>query len=154
MESRKRIDLSGDWKFAMDPLRQAVNFCGGWYDYDLPDTVKLPGTTNTNGMGVEMKVKDVDHPNSRYLYVGSAWYQKEVDIPEALAGKRILLFMERTARTQVWMDQSGSESATRFRCLSATTWAKPCFRVVISCRSSVITLRSGLFNSVVLYPTV
>lgn len=66
METRKRILLSGDWKFAMDPLHQAINFCGGWYDYDLPDTVKLPGTTDINRMGVEMKVKDVDHPNSRY----------------------------------------------------------------------------------------
>ena len=96
METRKTIPLSGEWKFAMDPLHQAINFCGGWYDYDLPDTVQLPGTTDTNSMGVEVKVKDLDHPGSRYQYAGSAWYQKEVDIPEDLAGKRVILFLERT----------------------------------------------------------
>ena len=105
METRKKLSLSGDWKFAMDPLHQAINLCGGWYDYDLPDTVTLPGTTDSNHRGVEVKVMDTDHPYSRYQYVGSAWYQKMVDIPEELAGKRITLIMERTARTQVWVDQ-------------------------------------------------
>ena len=74
MEARKRIPLSGDWKFAMDPLHQAINFCGGWYDYDLPDTVQLPGTTDTNMMGIKSTVSDVDHPNACYQYAGSAWY--------------------------------------------------------------------------------
>lgn len=106
MEKRRRIPLSGDWKFAMDPMHQAITFCGGWYDYDLPDTVQLPGTTDTNLMGVKATVKDIDHANSLYQYVGSAWYQKELDIPEELEGKRIMLFMERTARTQVWVDKT------------------------------------------------
>jgi len=81
MKQRQRMNLAGDWRFAMDMSHQAITKCGGWYDYELPDIVKLPGTTETNMMGVATTVKDVDHINAKFEYIGAAWYQKDVEIP-------------------------------------------------------------------------
>ena len=41
-------------------------------------------------------------------YVGAAWYQRDVDIPAAWQGKRVVLSLERPHwETRVWLDGTG-----------------------------------------------
>ncbi|MDX1682216.1 MAG: glycoside hydrolase family 2 TIM barrel-domain containing protein, partial [Phycisphaeraceae bacterium] len=48
-----------------------------------------------------------------WRWIGPAWYQREVTIPESWAGKRITLFLERTKDSQVWVDDrwAGSDDS-------------------------------------------
>ena len=46
---KNTIDLSGEWRFAMDPENVGIN--EGWYNTTLSDRVSLPGSMLTNGKG-------------------------------------------------------------------------------------------------------
>ncbi len=39
-----------------------------------------------------------------YRFNGTAWYERELIIPEPWRGRRLTLFLERTKHTQVWLD--------------------------------------------------
>ena len=41
--------LNGNWKFSLDPERRGIR--DAWYLKELPDLVRLPGTTDSNGKG-------------------------------------------------------------------------------------------------------
>ncbi|HET6452927.1 MAG TPA: discoidin domain-containing protein [Armatimonadota bacterium] len=98
------ISLAGQWKFALDP--QNVGISEGWFNKALPETVMLPGSTDTNHKGIPNKRKpDLQHPSRLYEYTGPAWYQREITVPREWAGKRVVLFLERCHwETQVWLD--------------------------------------------------
>ena len=101
------LSLAGQWKFELDP--QNIGIGESWFAKDLPETVKLPGSTDTNKKGVKNTRKpDLSHPARVYEYTGAAWYQRDITIPEAwsLNGKtRVVLFLERCHwETQVWLD--------------------------------------------------
>ena len=104
MQERQKIDLSGEWRFAMDPLETGINKSGGWYEQYLPGTIKLPGTTASNQIGIPPQLRDRDNTGTGYMYIGAAWYQRDLDIPETWADKRVELSIERTAHTMVWVD--------------------------------------------------
>ena len=97
--SREFIDLSGQWLFQLDPdstLKATSNF---------NDRVFLPGTTDTNRKGNAATKKDeTTHLTRKYSYVGRAWYQVPVQIPDTWANKQIVLFLERTKPTTVYVD--------------------------------------------------
>ena len=97
--SREFIDLSGQWLFQLDPdstLKATSNF---------NDKVFLPGTTDTNRKGNPATKKDeTTHLTRKYSYVGRAWYQVPVQIPDTWANKQIVLFLERTKPTTVYVD--------------------------------------------------
>ena len=97
--SREFIDLSGQWLFQLDPdstLKATSNF---------NDKVFLPGTTDTNRKGnVATKKDETTHLTRKYSYVGRAWYQVPVQIPDTWANKQIVLFLERTKPTTVYVD--------------------------------------------------
>ena len=97
--SREFIDLSGQWLFQLDPdstLKATSNF---------NDKVFLPGTTDTNRKGNAATKKDeTTHLTRKYSYVGRAWYQVPVQIPDTWANKQIVLFLERTKPTTVYVD--------------------------------------------------
>lgn len=105
MDDRKaeQIDLSGEWRFSLDP-----DDCGEekqWFKRQLEDTVVLPGTTATNEKGARHQMPEPGKLTRRYHYIGAAWYQKSVTIPENWAGKRIILFLERCHWvSRVWLD--------------------------------------------------
>jgi len=103
--SRKTIDLSGSWKFAMDST--GIGIQEKWFTHSLPDSVKLPGTMDEKHKGIVNKNKQETMRLSRELmYDGKAWYQKSISIPEDWKGKSIQLKMERTKPTRVWVDQT------------------------------------------------
>jgi len=98
------IDLSGTWKFQLDGDKVGVG--QKWQSTMLKDEVRLPGTTDTNRKGIE-NTKRVDDRLSRpWMWVGAAWYQREVEIPKSWDGKRVTLFLERTKNTRVWVNDT------------------------------------------------
>ncbi len=48
-QTTQNIDLSGEWQFQMDP--DDVGEQQYWFNADLPETVKLPGSMVENGKG-------------------------------------------------------------------------------------------------------
>lgn len=89
------LDLSGEWRLGLDSYSS---------DMELPDTVSLPGTLDTNKKGTYNPAEDIQRLSRYYKYTGPAVYQKDVYISQALAGKQIELFMERTRVTRVWVN--------------------------------------------------
>ena len=130
-QERKVVSLAGQWLFRLDP--QNVGEDERWYERKLADRIRLPGSTAENGYGDDVSVETkwtghivdqswfTDAKYERYRqagsvklpfwltplkhYVGPAWYQKEVRIPESWRDKRIVLFLERCHwETRVWVD--------------------------------------------------
>lgn len=100
---RQVIDLSGTWSFILDPQEKGEqeNFC----HMNLPENVTLPGTTDSNQKGNENTNKSETTYLSRYYkYEGAAWYSRNIEIPADWHGKHIVLFLERTRPTTVWID--------------------------------------------------
>jgi hypothetical protein len=52
---QQKIDLAGEWKFAIDSLDQGVS--GAWFSQALNDLVTLPGSMTTNGKGNDITLK-------------------------------------------------------------------------------------------------
>ena len=101
---REKIDLGGEWWFALD--RDSTGASKGYSVLKLGDKVVLPGTTDTNGKGDALADDTIvtTHLSRRYSYVGKAWYQRDVSIPNKWKGKHITLFLERTKPTTVYVD--------------------------------------------------
>ena len=125
-------DLSGTWKFRIDSLDEGVN--QKWFAEAFPlDTLHLPGSLAENGKGFLVTVKtkwtgqvvdqswftadkyekyrkpgNVKIPfwlQPEFYYVGAAWYQREIKIPSAWKGKRIVLTLERCHwESSIWID--------------------------------------------------
>jgi len=97
------IDLAGTWQFQLDKDNNGVN--EKWFDKKLPDQIKLPGSTDEAGYGEKTTEREITRLTRKYRYVGPAWYQRQVIIPENWKDKRITLFLERCHwETQVWVD--------------------------------------------------
>ncbi|WP_035899290.1 sugar-binding domain-containing protein [Leeuwenhoekiella sp. MAR_2009_132] len=125
------LDLSGSWNFKIDSLNQGE--AEKWYTAKLEETVELPGSMTTNGKGNKISVETkwtgqiVDsawYTVDKYAkyrkpgnvkipfwlqpdrhYVGAAWYQREVTIPEDFKGKNAQLYLERPHwETTLWVD--------------------------------------------------
>jgi beta-galactosidase/beta-glucuronidase len=106
---RDKIDLGGEWQFAMDTLQTGIS--GKWYLDTFTDSVQLPGTMDENIRGLPNRNRNETMRLSRELmYAGMAWYRKEIDIPVEWKDRHISLVMERTKPTKVWVDslQAGS----------------------------------------------
>ena len=101
-EDAEVIDLSGTWKFQLDP--DNAGWKGKWFNSPFKDTIQLPGTTDENGKGIFLNEKAVDRLSRVWYWKGAAWYQKEVEIPESWPGKNVKLLLERTKDTHVWFD--------------------------------------------------
>lgn len=126
------VSLAGTWKVALDPkdegpgvLRRKTS------DPSMAGDVWLPGSIQAQGYGDLPTTKSPWIGNQRYpnwanelyapyreddnfkmpywltpdrMYVGQAWYERQVRIPAAWAGKDIQLFLERTHWvTEAWL---------------------------------------------------
>ncbi len=117
----KSVDLSGEWQFQMDPEDRGEE--RKWFETDLPETVKLPGSMVENKKGYEITMETQwtggvrntewyndpnyapyhDPDNIRFpywlqpekKYTGAAWYQKKVVLTDNLEGKNVWLKLER-----------------------------------------------------------
>ncbi len=125
------VPLAGVWRFALD--RGDAGVRERWFERDLSQTIRLPGVLQSQGYGDEVSTrtpwvlslydrfwhlredyKAYTRPGEVRVpflsqpprhYVGVAWYQRDIDIPEAWRGRRIVLFMERPRwESSVWVD--------------------------------------------------
>ena len=125
------LSLAGVWQFKADP--QKVGVSERWFAQELPKKIRLPSSMVENGYGDDVTVDTqwtgqiVDRSwftQPQYEpyrkagaikvpfwltpdrhYVGSAWYQKTVTIPDSWRGARVTLSLERCHwETQLWVD--------------------------------------------------
>ncbi len=109
---RETIGLDGRWSFALDA--EGTGEAGGYASAELPDSVTLPGTTDTNGKGrPNDNTGETTHLSRYYTYTGPAWYSREVEIPASWQGRTITFTMERTRPTKVWVDGTYAGSDDR-----------------------------------------
>lgn len=125
------ISLPGTWKFQTDTSDVGVS--EEWFTNDLADVIELPGSMMQRGKGhdltLQTKWTGSIYDSSYYYapqyegfrqpenlkfpfwltpskhYVGPAWYQKTIEIPEEWKGRQLNLHLERPHwETTVWID--------------------------------------------------
>ncbi len=121
------IALDGEWRFALDPDDRAIHARPG--DWEFPDKIALPGILTAQGFGEKPSIRtewtgkgweprhlfrewqaDDNFKMPFFLtpprhYLGPAWYQREIEIPDAWQGMRLRLHLERVHwRSTVWID--------------------------------------------------
>jgi hypothetical protein len=130
-QTARVIDLAGEWCFQLDP--EDAGESAEWFGTALTQTIDLPGSLQERGFGDPPSIdtpwmgslndrtfftedqyapyRTEDNFKFPYwltptkYYAGAAWYQRTVDIPEAWAGRRILLHLERPHwETRLWVD--------------------------------------------------
>ena len=95
--------LAGTWRFALDPENRGTDGC--WFNTRLAESVTLPGSCEQNGFGVRAVEPTVGKLTRVVRYEGKAWYQRDFDVPQKWAGKRIELLLERCHwESNVWID--------------------------------------------------
>lgn len=131
LKAQKSIDLTGEWGFSMDRLDKGEK--ERWFSRLPDDRINLPSSMPEKLKGDEVtaatqwtgSLYDSSYYYNPYMekyrkegnikfpffltpdrhYVGVAWYQKEVDIPDGWKGERIVLFLERPhIETTVWIN--------------------------------------------------
>jgi len=105
-------DLSGEWEFALDPTNSGER--EEWFGKTLPNTIKLPGSTDENGYGISHisgKTLENGKPEiwqlaRKHTYIGPAWYQKKITISCQNAGdNQYFLSLERCMwQTKLWVN--------------------------------------------------
>ncbi|MBV8859219.1 MAG: discoidin domain-containing protein [Acidobacteria bacterium] len=131
VRARESLPLAGVWHFALDRADAGVR--ERWFERDLADKINLPGVLQAQGYGDEISTQTpwvlslYDHfwylreeykaytrPGAVKVpflsqpprhYVGVAWYQRDIEVPETWRGRRVVLFMERPRwESTVWVD--------------------------------------------------
>lgn len=101
-----KIDLSGMWRFQLDPMGFGKTPGSELYLDKLVETIVLPGSTDQGGKGIKNNARYVDRLSRKFEYQGAAWYQREVVIPEDWKEKEIILNLERCHwETTVFVDE-------------------------------------------------
>ena len=104
------LSLAGTWRFQLDPEDKGID--EGWFNGALRDEIQLPGTTDEAGFGERTTGSDYGILSRVHKYIGPAWYQRRIDIPESWQNKEITLFLERVIwESRVWVD--GRELSTQ-----------------------------------------
>lgn len=96
-QAQDKIDLSGQWGFQLDPMDFRVQVGGLDFRHasKLQDSIILPGITDDYQKGFKSPYRYTDRLTRAYEYMGPAWYQKYITIPESWTNKRIIMNLER-----------------------------------------------------------
>ena len=101
--TQDNIPLEGTWNVRLDPENRGLR--EKWFNKAFSGEITLPGTLDEYGIGKPEENIHLGKLTSNTRYVGAAWYQREVDIPESWNGRRIQLFLERANwTTTVYID--------------------------------------------------
>jgi len=79
--AQQSIDLRGTWSFQLDNEKAGEQ--QRWYNNDLQEQINLPGSTDEQGFGVKATEPQKTRLTREYRYVGPAWYQKTIEVPES-----------------------------------------------------------------------
>jgi len=101
-QERATESLAGDWRFELDPDDKGL--AEGWHRRKLLDGITLPGTLETNGKGYLNQAYGSEGLARKWIYAGSTWYQRDIDVPAVWANKRVALLLERIGASRVWID--------------------------------------------------
>lgn len=93
MKANSIMDLQGEWAFSL-------------HDRSLDDSILLPGTTNLRCKGEPDPSRETRFLTPAHTYMGEAWYRREITIPDEWTDKRVILFIERTKSSTVWLDDT------------------------------------------------
>jgi hypothetical protein len=86
----QHLDLSGQWRLEYEGVKT---------------TVTLPGTMDTNKKGHSIeKHNETTHLSRHYSYKGKAWYERDINIPASWRRKALVLTLERTKPTWLYVD--------------------------------------------------
>lgn len=100
------ISLAGKWSCRLDPNGQGIE--EKWYKGidagSLP--IILPGTTDEAGYGNVNAKREIDKLTRTFFWNGKVWYQREINIPKKWRGRRVVLKLERTKQSHVWLDEN------------------------------------------------
>lgn len=125
------MDLQGIWRFELD--ENDVGMEEKWYCRELRDRIHISGTLQAQGYGHEIdadtplvdglhdrlwflreEARDFIYDGQTLIpflaqparhYMGAAWYQRDVEIPDGWEEKQLALFMELVRwRSTVWID--------------------------------------------------
>ena len=100
-------DISGTWNICLDPAgtMTADSLLSERVDSLFKGTITLPGTTDLAGLGHEPgRTEETAHLTRRHAYVGKAWYRKKVVAPAVWKDQDILLYLERTKASKLFLD--------------------------------------------------
>jgi hypothetical protein len=129
--AKEQLDLAGTWHFRLD--RGNTGATERWFAHPLTAAIELPGSLPGSGIGDPVSVAtkwtggifnksyftapeyaayrrpgNIKVPfwlQPETYFVGAAWFQREVGIPAAWAGRRMVLTLERPHwKTSVWLD--------------------------------------------------
>lgn len=92
-----KIDLSGVWRFQLDESKQGIK-------KPYLDEIMLPGTSSYANKGVKNSNIELGYLTDEYMFEGYAWYERELEITHDILGEVYFLYLERTRKTRVWID--------------------------------------------------
>jgi hypothetical protein len=123
------LDLSGTWRVRLDAADQGQRDGWGTRGIGVGSAIRLPGTTDLAGLGslldtnvmlhgvpfpvttrfpgVKEPVRADEHGYlvRRFLHVGPAWFEREVEIPRSWDQQALTLCLERVLwQSEVWWD--------------------------------------------------
>lgn len=137
MADPARIDLSGLWRFQLDPMGFGQTPGSELYLDRLVETIMLPGSTDEGGKGIKNNARYVDRLSRKFEYMGMAWYQREVVVPQDWSGKNITLNLERCHwETTVYVDGrlvGADERLSTPNVFDLTTFATPGIHTLTLC---------------------
>ncbi len=112
VSTRLTYNLSGTWQFALDSVETGIN--EKWFEKELAEEVKLPGTLDENNIGnINTNHDETMRLSRERMYEGKAWYQRKITIEDSWKNKKISLTLERTKPAKVWVDNNfAGESST------------------------------------------
>lgn len=99
-QNSQQISLAGEWRFDLDPMDKGEK--EQWFVKRLSNKIQLPGITDEGEYGVE--VIEEGKLSRLYKYIGKAWYQTDIFIPDTWKDKNIRLDFERIMwKSQLWI---------------------------------------------------
>ncbi|MDR1788762.1 MAG: hypothetical protein LBR12_00080, partial [Opitutaceae bacterium] len=94
--SENTLLLAGHWQLSLAPATTEKT-------ETYPDAIALPGTLDQAGKG-ESAAPNIIELNRRVTFNGTAWFQRDITLPENWRGARVELTLERTRLTRVFLD--------------------------------------------------
>lgn len=91
------MNLEGIWNLQLDEQKIENGLV-------YTDVISLPNTTSHAAKGKKNETALTGALTDEFSFEGYAWFSRDIEIPEHLAGKRCSLFLERTRVTTVWID--------------------------------------------------
>ncbi len=101
---KKTLNLHGSWQFELD--QDKIGIENGYCNKKFSDTISLPGTTSMAQKGTYSDKRETGFLTDPYLFEGYAWYSKEISLEEEDLNCPIILHLERTRMTKVWVDDT------------------------------------------------